>query len=73
MFGPTQLSWARVRQPLARGIALGAISHAQGTAVALQEHEVAGAVATLGMVGAALVTSALLPSALPVTLSLLGH
>jgi putative effector of murein hydrolase len=73
MFGPTQLSWARVRQPLARGIALGAISHAQGTAVALQEHEISGAVSTLALVSAALVTAALLPIALPLALQLLGR
>lgn len=44
MLGPTLLSWARVRLPVARGIALGTISHAQGTAIALQEHEASGAV-----------------------------
>jgi putative effector of murein hydrolase len=73
MLGPTVLSWARVRQPLARGIALGTISHAQGTAVALQEHEASGAVSTLALAGAALMTTLLLPFALPAALHLLGR
>jgi putative effector of murein hydrolase len=73
MFGPTVLSWARIREPLARGIALGTISHAQGTAVALQEHEVSGAVATLALLGAALSTAAMLPIVLPIALHLLGR
>jgi putative effector of murein hydrolase len=73
MLGPAALSWARVRQPLARGIALGTISHAQGTAVALQEHEASGAVSTLALFGAALVTTLLLPLALPEALHLLGR
>jgi putative effector of murein hydrolase len=73
MLGPTLLSWARVRLPIARGIALGTISHAQGTAIALQEHEASGAVAAVSLVGAALVTAALLPFVLPVALRLLGR
>ena len=73
MLGPSCLSWARVRLPIARGIALGTISHAQGTAMALQEHETSGAVATVALVGAAVVTALVLPVALPVLLDLLGR
>jgi len=73
MLGPSCLSWARVRLPIARGIALGTISHAQGTAIALQEHEASGAVAAVALVGAAVVTALVLPVVLPVVLDLLGR
>jgi putative effector of murein hydrolase len=73
MLRPSCLSWARVRLPIARGIALGTISHAQGTAIALQEHETSGAVAALALVGAAVVTALVLPVVLPVVLDLLGR
>lgn len=72
-FGPALLSWARVRVPIARGIALGTISMAMGTAMAQQEDEASGAVATISLVTAAVVTAALLPFALPVALHLLGR
>jgi putative effector of murein hydrolase len=73
MLGPSWLSWARVRLPIARGIALGTISMTMGTAVALQEHETSGAVATVALVGAAVVTALVLPVVLPVALDLLGR
>jgi putative effector of murein hydrolase len=73
MLGPTLLSWARVRLPVARGIALGTISHAQGTAMALLEDQSAGAVATVALVGAAVVTAAVLPVLLPLALHVLGR
>jgi putative effector of murein hydrolase len=73
MLGPACLSWARVRLPIARGIALGTISHAQGTAMALQEHQTSGAVATVALVGAAVVTAALFPFLLRVALHVLGR
>lgn len=73
MLGPTLLSWARVRMPIARGIALGTISHAQGTAVAWQEHEAEGAAAAVSLVGAAVVTAVLLPWVMPLVLRLLGR
>jgi putative effector of murein hydrolase len=73
MLGPSCLSWARVRLPIARGIALGTISMTMGTAVALQEHETSGAVATVALVGAAVITALVLPVVLPVALDLLGR
>jgi putative effector of murein hydrolase len=41
--------------------------------MALQEHEASGAMATLSLVGAAVVTATLLPFVLPVALHLLGR
>jgi putative effector of murein hydrolase len=73
MLGPSCLSLARVRLPIARGIALGTISHAQGTAIALQEHDTSGAVAAVALVSAAVVTALVLPVVVPVVVHLLGR
>jgi putative effector of murein hydrolase len=47
--GPSLLSWARVTSPLARGLALGTLSHAIGTARALEENPVAGAAGVVAL------------------------
>lgn len=62
MLGPIVLSAMRIRRPAARGIALGTISHGQGTAAALNESEVAGAMSTLAMAAAAITTSTIAPA-----------
>ncbi|TIC79967.1 LrgB family protein [Nocardioides sp. GY 10127] len=59
--GPTVLTWLRVRDPRARGLAVGAASHGIGTARVLGEDEVAGAFSGLSMGLTALLTSLLLP------------
>lgn len=59
--GPTVLTWARVRDVRARGLALGSVSHGIGTARALHADPAEGAFAGLGMGMTALVTSLLMP------------
>jgi putative effector of murein hydrolase len=63
--GPVLLSRARVRSPVARGLALGTLSHAIGTARALEEDALSGAAGVV-----ALTLSALLIAAGVITLSL---
>jgi putative effector of murein hydrolase len=59
--GPHILTRCRVTDAAARGIALGTIAMAMGTATALEESETAGALAGLALLGAALVTTLLAP------------
>lgn len=63
LLGPWALSTLRVNDPFARGLTLGTISHAQGTAAALQEGEEQGAMAGLAMILAGIFTAALAPVA----------
>jgi putative effector of murein hydrolase len=72
MLGPLILSWSRITDPVARGIALGTISHGQGTSVALVESEVSGAMASLATAATAVVTSLLASTYVPLLLQLLG-
>jgi putative effector of murein hydrolase len=51
--GPVLLSWVGVRAPLARGLALGTLSHAIGTARALEEDTLAGAAGVVALTLAA--------------------
>ena len=64
------LSKCRVLEPAARGVALGTISHAIGTVAALAESETTGALASLAMIGGAVVTTLVAPVYLPFLLSL---
>jgi len=68
--GPFVLTRCRVTDPAARGIALGVIAHAIGTAAALGESEAAGALASLAMIGAAVVTTVIAPVYIPWVLHL---
>jgi putative effector of murein hydrolase len=61
MLGPWLLDRAGIRSPLARGIALGTISHGQGTAQAAIESELSGAIASIAMGLAAVFVSLLAP------------
>jgi putative effector of murein hydrolase len=71
MLGPLLLHRCRITSPVARGIALGAMSHGQGTAAALLEGEAAGAMASLSMIGAAVFTALVAPLYVPWLLALL--
>ncbi|RJF73129.1 LrgB family protein [Deinococcus cavernae] len=51
---PPFLTLLRVRHPLARGVAIGSVSHGVGTAQARQEGELTGAASSIGMGLAAL-------------------
>ena len=57
------MNLAGVADPFARGLALGTVSHAQGTAAALQEGEEAGAMGGLALILAGIFTAALPPVA----------
>lgn len=61
MFGPWLLSRAGIAHPVARGLALGTISHGQGTAQAVCEGELQGAIAGISMGVTAVLTSITLP------------
>ena len=61
--GPALLSWARVKHPAARGMALGLTAHAVGTSLALQEGEETGAFAALAMSLMGVATALCLPLA----------
>ena len=68
MLGPWLMDKAGIRAPLARGLALGTISHGQGTAQAVIEGEVQGAAAGIAMVLAAILASFFAPILVPVLL-----
>ena len=59
--GAMLLTRARVSDPLTRGLALGTVAHAQGTALSLMESPQQGAMSGLAMILAGLFTAALAP------------
>ena len=70
LFGLWGLNVLRIRDPFARGLTMGTISHAQGTAAALQEGEEQGAMGGLAMILAGILTAALAPAAVWIVLRL---
>ena len=68
MLGPWLMDKTGIRAPLARGLALGTISHGQGTAQAVIEGEVQGAAAGIAMVLAAIIASFVAPILVPILL-----
>jgi putative effector of murein hydrolase len=65
MFGPSLMTIIGIHDPLARGLALGTISHGQGTAQAVVEGELQGAAAGIAMGCAAVFTSVVAPLLVP--------
>jgi putative effector of murein hydrolase len=63
--GPWLLGRCRVEDAAARGIALGTVAAAMGTAAAWREDELAGALGGLAIFVTALATTLLLPAYLP--------
>lgn len=63
LMGGWLLNLARVADPVARGLALGTVSHGQGTATALMEGERQGAMAGLAMILAGILTALMAPVA----------
>ena len=61
MFGAKLLNCFKIDHPFARGLAIGTISHGIGTAEAVKEGEIQGAVAGAAMGMAAIATSFILP------------
>lgn len=59
--GPTTLRWMRVRDERAVGLALGCTSHGIGVARAMEISPAAGAYASLGMSGTAMLGALVLP------------
>lgn len=61
MFGQWLMDRTGIDHPLARGLAMGTISHGQGTAQAVIEGEFQGAIAAVAMGLAAIVTTIVVP------------
>lgn len=61
VFGAPLLNWVGIRNPVARGLAMGTSAHGQGTALAFQEGEREGAMAGLAMTLAGVTTAAIAP------------
>ncbi|MEG6584233.1 LrgB family protein [Dendrosporobacter sp. 1207_IL3150] len=59
--GPTLLTWFKITNPKARGLALGTVAHAQGVAMSLLEGEDRAAMASSAMALAAVFASAFAP------------
>lgn len=66
IIGPWLLTHAGVREPAARGLAMGMTAHAVGTARALEEGEETGAFSALAMSLMGMATAVLLPLAVAV-------
>lgn len=69
VLGPALLTFLKITNPVIRGLAMGTVSHGQGTAVALLEGEQQGMMAGIGMALSALVTSGFIPIIVPILLS----
>ena len=57
IFGLTLLTWFKINNPVARGLAMGTVSHGQGTAMAFLEGEQQGSMAGVAMALAGVFTS----------------
>lgn len=68
MIGPKLLTLIKVDNAFARGLSIGTIAHGIGTAEAVKEGEIQGAVAGASMGIAALLTSCLIPYIIPIIL-----
>jgi putative effector of murein hydrolase len=66
MLGPWLMNLVGIHDPLSRGLALGTISHGQGTAQAVTEGELQGAAAGIAMGLAAVFTSCIAPFLVPI-------
>ena len=65
MLGPRLMTVVGIHDPLSRGLALGTISHGQGTAQAVSEGELQGAAAGIAMGLAAVFTACIAPLVVP--------
>lgn len=65
MLGPSLMNLTNIDHPLSRGLALGTISHGQGTAQAATEGELQGAIAGVAMGLAAIFTAIAAPVIVP--------
>jgi len=60
-FGLSLLTWARINNPVARGLSMGTVAHGQGTAMAFLEGFDQGSMAGLAMTLAGVITAVLAP------------
>ncbi|WP_368654075.1 LrgB family protein [Ornithinibacillus sp. 4-3] len=65
MFGSVLLNWARITDPVARGLSFGTISHGIGTAQAMVEGEIEGATSGVAIGLTGVFTSLIIPWLLP--------
>jgi len=65
VLGPSLLTWFKIDDPVARGLALGTVSHGQGTGMALLEGERQGSMAGVAMALAGIFTSVVAPFLIP--------
>ncbi|KAB8129377.1 LrgB family protein [Gracilibacillus oryzae] len=65
MFGPVMWKIGGIKHPIARGLGIGTASHAIGTAKALEDSELAGAVSALSMTISSVIVSMIVPGLLP--------
>jgi predicted murein hydrolase (TIGR00659 family) len=65
IIGPSVLSFCKIKNPIARGLAMGVTSHGQGTATILQEGALQGAMAGVAMAVAAIFISFIAPLYIP--------
>jgi putative effector of murein hydrolase len=65
MIGASFLSWCKISNPVARGLAMGVTSHGQGTATILQEGQLQGAMAGVAMALSAVFISFIAPFYIP--------
>ncbi|GGP14833.1 LrgB family protein [Oceanobacillus neutriphilus] len=61
MFGPVILKICRIQHPIAKGLSFGTASHAIGTAKALENSKIEGAISVLSMTISAVIVSFLVP------------
>lgn len=63
----------RVKHPLAKGLSIGTVSHALGTAKAVEENYQEGAFSSLALVICGIMTTLLAPLMFPLLLRIFGH
>lgn len=61
VFAPILLSFFKITDPFSRGLGIGTVSHAVGTSQAIKEGQIQGAVSSMAMGLAAIITSIILP------------
>ncbi|MDR7867120.1 MAG: LrgB family protein [Sporomusaceae bacterium] len=66
LLGLPILTWLKIKNPVARGLAMGTVAHGQGTAMALTEGEQQGAMAGMAMGLAGVFTSLIAPILIPI-------
>ncbi|MCQ6276982.1 LrgB family protein [Bacillus sp. V3B] len=61
VFASTFLNWMKITDPFSRGLGIGTVSHVIGTSQAVKEGPIQGAVSSMAMGLAAILTSIILP------------